>query len=199
MKKLNELIEEVSKLVPSVTYISLVFKLLEIFIRDFGCDVFEDYFPQVTNKACGDYIRTCWWRKHSQINSETFDYDHINIERDGNDWRFDARLKLGCMLDVSNGHTMYTIYKSQENDSDLNEAFKSEWQELFRNEKNDFIGMIVLRLNQGVYSTLIKSKPQLKDADGFKDIKDFMKTEYAYIPSKEVLTEANEILEKLRA
>ena len=67
------------------------------------------------------------------------------------------------------------------------------------NEKNDFVGRIKEWLNYGVYNTLLKSRPQLSELDCFKDIREFMKTDYAYVPSKEVLAEAEEILEKLRA
>jgi hypothetical protein len=199
MKKLNELVSAVEEKIPNESYIGLVFKLLEIFIKDFGFDVIEDYFPQITNKSHGVNIHTCWWKEHSQIDSETFNYENINIESDGDSWKFDAHIELGRLLGVPYGRDTCKIYKSQENDIDLNKAFKREWQELFQNEKNDFVNMIVLRLNQGVLSTLLKSKPYLTDVKGFKSINEFMETEYAYVPSKEVLTEAEEILEKLRA
>ena len=201
MKKLNELIETVEeKITPDETYISMVFRFLEIFIRDFGCDVIGEYFPQITNKYYGESIRTCWWRKYSQIDRETFNYQHITIERDGDDWKFDCKLKLGDALDMPGCTYTYTVEKCRENEEGLNIAFKKEWQELFRNEKNDFIGIILVNLNHGVRRALIKAKPHLKDVEGFDgDIREFMKTEYAYVPSEEVLVEANKILEKLRA
>ena len=199
MRKLNELIDAVEANLPKETYIELVFRLLEIFIKDFGFDVIEEYFPQITNKRCGESITTCWWIEHSQIARETFNYKNVTIEKVGDEWKFDARLDLEHSLDLSNSNYVYYIDKSREKDNDLNKAFKKEWQALFRNEKNDFVGRIKTCLNYGVYNTLLKSRPQLSELNAFKGIKEFMMSKYAYVPSKEVLAEAEEILEKLRA
>lgn len=200
MRKLNELISVVDENLSKKTYVELVFRLLEIFIKDFGFDVIKEYFPQITNKHCGVSIYTFWWINHShQIARETLNYKNVIIEKVKGEWKFDARLDLGHSLDLPNSNYVYHIDKSCEKDNDLNKAFKKEWQALFCNKKNDFVERIKVCLNYGVYNTLLKSRPRLSELDGFKDIREFMKMDYTYVPSKEVLAEAKEILKKLRA
>ena len=196
MKKLNELLSTINSEMKRESYIKLVFDLLMVFLKDFGLDVIKDYFPQITNKHTGEFFRTSWYQEHSGIDRETFNFDKIIIT-DG-ELSF-GQLKLGHMLDLGSGHSArYEIAINDIGKFEIESAFEKEWKCLFQNEKNQILGNIVLRLNQGVYQALVKEDPSLKNV--FPTYTDFGKngSDYQYYPSEEAIKEAEEILEKLR-
>lgn len=195
MKRLNELAKEI-KSINNVSYIKLVFDLLMIFLKDFGLDSIGDYFPQINNKFTGEFFRTSWYQEHSGVDRETFDYSKIIIS---NEELVVGELKLGHMLDIGSGNHRFEIRLHDIGNYEVEKAFENEWKSIFKNEKNQIIENIVLRLNQGVYNALIKEDPNLKCV--FPSFKDFKErgTDYQYIPSNEANKQAEEILEKLRA
>ena len=197
MKKLNELMETIYDEVGTrESFISLVFSLLEVFLKDFGgVDVLKDYFKNITNgeHCSGEFFRTCWYQKHS-IDNETFDYV-IKLTESG-ELAQDSDILMGHMLFTKNNIGLQDIPYSRKNDKELNELFEKEWKCLFQNENNQFIKMIVLRLNQGVYSTVIEQNELVKKH--FPDINSFSASEFGYSPSEEALEKANNILEELK-
>ena len=195
MKRLNELVTEI-KSINNVSYIKLVFDLLMTFLKDFGLDSIGDYFPQINNKFTGEFFRTSWYQEHSGVDRETFNYSKIIIS---NEELVVGELKLGHMLDIGSGNHRFEISLHDIGNYEVEKAFENEWKSIFKNEKNQIIENIVLRLNQGVYNALIKEDPNLKCI--FPSFKDFKErgTDYQYIPSNEANKQAEEILEKLRA
>lgn len=197
MKKLNDLVTTIKSEMNNVSYIKLVFDLLMTFLKDFGFDSIGDYFPQIKNKFTGEFFRTSWYQEHSGVDRESFDYSKIIISESGE--LVMGELKLGHMLDIGSGNHRFEIRLHDIGDYEVEKAFENEWKSIFKNEKNQIIENIVLRLNQGVYNALIKEDPNLKCI--FPSFKDFKErgADYQYIPSNEANKQAEEILEKLRA
>jgi hypothetical protein len=197
MKNINELMADISaKVGTRESFISLVFSLIEVFLKDFGgINVLKDYFKNIDNgpHCSGEFFRTCWYQK-SRVDRETFDY-YIKLT-ESSEFTPDSVIKLGHMLFTKNNIGLSDIPYSRKDDVELNQLFEKEWKCLFQNENNNFIEMIDLRLNQGIYSAITKQDEMLKKT--FPDINSFRASEFGYAPSQEAIQKANKILEELK-